>query len=132
MFDYSIEIDEKIDPEAVMVPPMLAQPFIENSIEHGFRTKEVKGQVRIRFTSNGDRLIRFELEDDGIGREKAMQILKSQNKNHRSMSTGITRDRLHVLSKKIRQKINLSIVDLKDDNNAAIGTRVVFDMPINN
>jgi tetratricopeptide (TPR) repeat protein len=39
-FDYHIEIDDNLDPETVMIPPMLAQPFIENSIEHGIKHRE--------------------------------------------------------------------------------------------
>lgn len=131
LFEYSVDVDEALDPETVLVPPMLAQPFIENSIEHGFKQKEGKGHLKIQFIKNG-KLISFELVDDGIGREKAMKSLKSQNKDHRSMSTDITRERLHVLSKKTRQKINLSIVDLKDEKGGAMGTRVVFDMPYKN
>jgi sensor histidine kinase YesM len=29
-FDYTIEVDERINPESLRIPPMLAQPFIEN------------------------------------------------------------------------------------------------------
>jgi tetratricopeptide (TPR) repeat protein len=131
MFDYSIDVDEAIDPETIQVPPMLAQPFIENSIEHGFKQKNGKGHLKIQFKKNG-KLIRFELEDDGIGREKAMQIVAEQNRDHRSMSTDITRQRLKVLNKKTRQKINLSIVDLKNDKGEPTGTRVMFDIPFKN
>ncbi len=34
-FEFSIKTDDAIDPESTMIPPMLAQPFIENAIEHG-------------------------------------------------------------------------------------------------
>ncbi|MEZ5196982.1 MAG: histidine kinase [Bacteroidales bacterium] len=131
MFEYTIEVNEAIDQETTLVPPMLAQPFIENSIEHGFKHKEGKGYMKITLKLNG-KLIRFELEDDGVGRNKALQLLKSQDKDHRSMSTEITRQRLKVLSKKTRQKINLSIVDLKDELGEAAGTKVVFDIPYKN
>jgi len=131
MFDYSIDVDEAIDPETIQVPPMLAQPFIENSIEHGFKQKNGKGHLKIQFKKNG-KLISFELEDDGIGREKAMQIVAEQNRDHRSMSSEITRQRLKVLSKKTRQKINLSIIDLKDEKRNPVGTKVAFDIPFRN
>ncbi len=41
-FDYSINIDSAINTEDTLIPPMLAQPFIENSIEHGFVEKSKK------------------------------------------------------------------------------------------
>jgi len=131
MFKYTLEVDEEIDPETTLVPPMLAQPFVENSIEHGFKHKESKGNMRIRFGLNG-KLIRFEVEDDGVGREKAMEILLKQNKDHRSMATDITRERLKVLNKKLKHKINLNIIDLKDDQGNPAGTKVTFDIPFKN
>ncbi|MCD4729607.1 MAG: histidine kinase, partial [Bacteroidales bacterium] len=131
VFDYSIEVDKEIDPETILIPPMLAQPFIENSIEHGFKHKDSMGNMKIRFRLN-DKLIRFEVEDDGMGREKAKEILLKQNKDHRSMATDITRDRLKVLNKKLKQKIVLAIIDLKDEKGNPAGTKVTFDIPFKN
>jgi LytS/YehU family sensor histidine kinase len=131
MFDYNIEVDNEIDPETILIPPMLAQPLIENAIEHGFKHKSSRGNMKIRFKLN-DKLIRFEVEDDGVGREKAKEILKKQNKDHRSMSTKITRERLKVLNKKNRVKIRLTIKDLKDEKGNPAGTKVDFDIPYKN
>ncbi|MBN1339184.1 MAG: histidine kinase, partial [Bacteroidales bacterium] len=128
MFDYTIEMDKWIDPETTLIPPMLTQPFIENSIEHGFKNKEEKGKLQIRFELNGS-LIRFEVEDDGVGREKARKIQQEQNKDHQSMGTDITNERLMVLNKKLKQKISLIISDLKNEQNEPAGTKVVFDIP---
>ncbi|MCD4682011.1 MAG: histidine kinase, partial [Bacteroidales bacterium] len=127
-FDYSIEVDENIDSETMTIPPMLAQPFIENSIEHGFKHKDEKGNIKIQFGLNGN-LIRFEVEDDGVGREKAKEIQYRQDKDHRSMATDITHERLQVLNKKLRQKIILIITDLEDEKGNPAGTKVTFDIP---
>ena len=131
MFDYTIEVDEEIDPETILIPPMLAQPFIENAFEHGFRNKDGRGKMKIRFKLN-DKLIRFEVEDDGVGREKAKKILREQNRDHRSMATNITSERLKVLNKKNRQKIRLTITDLKDEKGNPAGTKVDIDIPFKN
>ncbi len=128
-FDYSIEIDKAIDPEIMKIPPMLAQPFIENSIEHGFKHKKGIGNLHISFVLN-DQQIRFEVEDDGIGRDKAQEILFRQNKDHKSMATNITLERIKVLNKKNKTKITLNIQDLKNDNDEPIGTKVTFEIPI--
>ena len=48
-FDYTIEVDERLDPASVRIPPMLAQPFIENAIEHGIKHKNSKGKIDVRF-----------------------------------------------------------------------------------
>ncbi|MCD4725968.1 MAG: histidine kinase [Bacteroidales bacterium] len=127
-FDYSIEIDKAIDPEIMKIPPMLVQPFIENSIEHGFKHKKAKGNLHISFVLN-DEQIRLEVEDDGIGRDKAQEILLKQNKDHKSMATTITLERIQVLNKKYKKKITLEIQDLKNDNDEPIGTKVTFEIP---
>jgi sensor histidine kinase YesM len=128
MFDYSIEIGEMIDEESVLVPPMLAQPFIENAIEHGFKNKEDKGHLKISFRLNGN-MIRVIIDDNGVGRKKAQKISEEQNRGHRSMSTTITRERLQVLKRRAHSKIHLEISDLKDENENVTGTSVIFDMP---
>ncbi|MEZ5195151.1 MAG: histidine kinase [Bacteroidales bacterium] len=128
-FEYSLIVDERIDEENMMIPPMLAQPFIENSIEHGIKYKETPGQIDIRFHLEGD-LIRFEVEDDGVGREKAKEIEMKQKRIHRSMSTSITHERLIKLNKKLRHKIKMEIIDLKDNMGKACGTKVTFGIPL--
>jgi hypothetical protein len=128
-FTYNLTVDDKIDEESMMIPPMLAQPFIENAIEHGIRHKDTAGHIEIRFLLE-DKLIRFEVEDDGIGREKAREIGLQQNRIHRSLSTSITHDRLVRLNKKLKTKIRLEITDLKNNLGEACGTRVTFGIPV--
>jgi hypothetical protein len=127
-FDYKIDVDEAIDTESIQIPPMLAQPFIENAIEHGIKHKDSKGHIQIRFSIQNNMIV-FEVEDDGVGREKAQEILFTHNKDHQSMATSITRERIQMLNKKLKKKIALSIQDLKDENNKPNGTKVTFKIP---
>jgi hypothetical protein len=128
-FDFKITIDGKIDQENMMIPPMLAQPFIENAIEHGIRHRETPGHIDIRFHMQ-DGLIRFEVEDNGVGREKAHEIESKQHSRHRSMATSLTRDRLNTLNKKLKKKIRMEIIDLKDAEGHGCGTKVEFGVPV--
>ncbi|MCX6235461.1 MAG: histidine kinase, partial [Bacteroidetes bacterium] len=128
-FDYRIEIADEIDPETMMIPPMLAQPFIENAIEHGIKHRETLGHIGIRFTLKNHTLV-FEVEDDGVGRQKAREIEIKLEPDHRSMATSLTRERLANLNRKLHKKIMLEIFDLKDTVGEACGTRVRFGIPI--
>ena len=128
-FEYSIEIDEKITPENINIPPMLAQPFIENSIEHGIKYRKTKGYIHIRFLLKNNYLV-FEVEDDGVGRKKAQEILYKQNNEHKSLATAITYERIRVLNKKLRKKIILGIKDLVSTENEPAGTKVILQIPI--
>jgi tetratricopeptide (TPR) repeat protein len=128
-FEYAIEVDPDMDTESLTIPSMLAQPFIENAIEHGFRHKEGTGHLKIGLKLDGDKVC-FEIEDDGIGRQKARDILHQQNKDHQSLSTSIIRERIRVLNRGKKDKITLEIEDLKDEEGEGIGTRVVFRIPV--
>jgi len=99
-FDFSISINPKIDTESIKIPPMLAQPFIENSIEHGLRHKKEKGKIEINYTML-DNSILFTVQDNGVGRIKSNEL--EINRKHQSMATSITKERLIVLSKKFRK-----------------------------
>jgi len=107
------------------IPPMLAQPFIENAIKQ----KESKGHIQVRFRCEND-VIRIEVEDDGIGRKVAQEILQRQDKDHKSLATMITRERIAALNKKSKKKISLEIVDLFNDSGEPSGTKVVFIIPV--
>jgi hypothetical protein len=72
----------------------------------------------------------MEIEDDGIGRERAGEILAEQNKIHQSLSTSITRERIRILNKKLKHKITLDIIDLKDIKGDPAGTKVKLGIPV--
>jgi sensor histidine kinase YesM len=70
MINFNISVDNGLDVEATLIPPMLAQPFIENAIEHGLKSKEEKGNIEVRFIKKNQTLV-LEIEDDGVGRQQA-------------------------------------------------------------
>jgi tetratricopeptide (TPR) repeat protein len=73
-FDYQINAQKGLDLSFVQIPPMLLQPFVENAIEHGFKSKEEKGNLIINILKPDD-LFLFEIIDDGIGfKEKTNKI----------------------------------------------------------
>ena len=128
-FDYSIVVDEKIDTEAALIPPMLLQPFIENAIEHGINHKESKGNVKVIVKKDRGNMV-FEIEDDGVGRTRAKELSQNKNKGHRSYATILTQERIEALNKKQKKKITFAIIDLTDKDGMASGTKVVFVIPI--
>lgn len=126
-FTYSIELAPGMDAEAIAIPPMLAQPFIENSIEHGLKNMDKQGEIRIRFSVQNNQLL-FEVSDNGIGIERSMEIKRDKEK-HQSLATLITKERLSILNKGKSGKVRLAIGDLKDSLNNLLGTQVSFTVP---
>jgi len=127
-FDYTLEVDDKLNPEEMTIPPMLVQPFIENAIEHGIRHKKSAGHITVRFILKGEYII-CEVEDDGVGRGKAGEVEYKSCRKHKSLATNIITDRIQAINKKMKGKIRLEIIDLKSDDNIALGTRVVIAIP---
>src|SRR6188508_2969786 len=45
-FKYSMEVTKDVDPETMMVPPLIIQPYVENAIWHGLlHRKEPGGRI---------------------------------------------------------------------------------------
>jgi sensor histidine kinase YesM len=121
-------VDEKIDEEDMSIPPMLVQPFIENAIEHGIRHKQTPGRIDVRFFLK-DKKIQCEVEDDGVGREKAWEAEAKERTGHKSLATDIIKDRIKNLNRKFKQKIQLEIIDVISESKEATGTKVLLDLP---
>lgn len=112
-FDYTIEVCPEIEPEHHLIPPMLAQPFIENAIEHGIIHLSSQGQIAIRYKLQNNKVV-LEVEDNGIGIKKSVQRSKTNRIKHQSMATRITRERLKSLGKIYGNHLDLKIIDLGD------------------
>ncbi len=72
-FGEKLRFVKDIDPATLdlLVPSMLLQPLVENSIRHGLSSKVDGGMVRVRSRMAGNRL-QILVEDDGVGIPEAM------------------------------------------------------------
>jgi len=63
-----LRVKKEIDPATLdlMVPSILLQPLIENSIKHGLEPRIDGGTVTVRSRIQGERVV-IEIEDDGVG-----------------------------------------------------------------
>jgi sensor histidine kinase YesM len=63
-----LDVDWAIDPETLdaLVPNMILQPLVENSIRHGIAPKEGGGRIEIFSRRVNDQLL-LEIRDDGVG-----------------------------------------------------------------
>lgn len=126
---YDIKLADNVDAEEVEVPSMVLQPFIENAIWHGLMHKDSgDGMLRIFLEERGD-LLHCTIEDNGVGREKALALIDKSAVSHKSMAIKLTRERLKLLNSSGLQKL-IQIVDLKDAAQKAIGTRVELSIPL--
>jgi tetratricopeptide (TPR) repeat protein len=124
-FEWLLDIDEELQESEFYIPPMLAQPFIENAIEHGFSGIQHQGMIRINFKALKGSIL-CEVHDNGIGYNEGLKHRKDPQ--HRSYGIDITRQRIAVLQKKYGMNAKLEIIDRSDDTDG--GTLVKLIIPI--
>ncbi len=90
---YEIVVDEVIDRETTYLPAMVLQPFIENAIWHGLMPKEGDGVIKITIQEDND-VLKCIIEDNGVGREQALELSEGQVTKKKLMGLQITEERL--------------------------------------
>lgn len=119
-FEYTINIDESLSLEKIKIPPMLIQPFIENAVWHGLRYKKSIGNLDVSIVKSDNNNVLISIVDDGIGRQKSLEI-KSQNqikKPSKGMSNTI--ERIKIINEMYNIYIKLKINDLNGDSTGTI------------
>jgi len=128
-FNYQIDIDEGIDTEEIYIPPMLMQPFIENSIKHGVDHLKKQGTITLEFTIQNEKTLLVNVIDDGIGREESGKKKKEQSKS--SLGIKLVKDRIHLYNDiKWKEPIyKVLYEDLCNGDNESLGTKVSLFIP---
>lgn len=129
-FELVINMPGEIENTKVLIPSMILQPYIENSIKHGFAFKESGGIIKLKFKLSENNILNCIIEDNGIGRKKSRELNKNKNK-HQSKGTFITAERLSLLNQtQPRKGFKVETIDLYDEFNLPSGTRVEISIPI--
>jgi tetratricopeptide (TPR) repeat protein len=127
---YNITTNGIEDLESIYIPPMLTQPFIENSIEHGIRGNKNEGHIDIEFKMIESEHLQIQVTDNGKGIDSRSQTNNERKNNHKSMALQVTKERLQVLNKSKKQKVTFSISDLSHSAADKTGTKVIFTIPL--
>lgn len=127
-FCYRIDVDPKIDQEHTLVPSMLAQPLIENSIKHGIYGIGGKGKIDVRYILTRDYIL-LEVQDNGIGIKKAMEMKLRLGYVHQSFAIRSIQKRLNLLQRTKHPKFQLILEETKDETGNSVGTKASIIMP---
>lgn len=109
------------DLQRTQVPPMILQPFVENSIWHGLlpSNRDVK-RLSISIAKENDSVM-ISILDNGVGRQYKSV---NQSNSHKSMGAAITQHRIELFNKITNSQMRLSTLDHKDNNKEPKGTEV--------
>lgn len=94
--DFELMVQPGMELQYIMVPNMIVQPFMENSILHGILPSKRKGLLQLE-VSESDGFVSLVIRDNGVGVEAAMQ--KKSRSFHKSMGLDNVRQRLEVFSR---------------------------------
>jgi len=134
-FTYTLEIDDDLQRNEILLPPMLIQPFIENAIWHGGATdKEI--HLTIKFKRKENELICI-VEDDGIGIEASLKK-KESDLSYQSVGIANIMQRINVLNEKynlqstveIKDKSSLNLMNAGPPDGQGTGTIVTLHLTI--
>jgi len=128
-FEFSIDVDDKIDSNTLMVPPFIIQPFVENSIWHGLSNLKTPGIIMVSFKNISRNQIICTVQDNGVGREKAGMKTEKSKVSHKSKGTEITNERLRLINLLEDIETGIKYYDLSQDKNLQQGTRVEITIP---
>jgi ligand-binding sensor domain-containing protein len=128
-FHYKVSVDSAIDPEDIIIPSFLLQPFIENALWHGLMHKKGDRNLNVNFTLERQDVLQCKISDNGIGREQAARMKKNSIKSYQSMGTKIIRERMELM-KQQSDVFDLQIIDETDQKGNPSGTTVVIKIPL--
>ena len=124
-FSFEIKTDPALDADTVEIPPLIIQPFVENSILHGLLPSDIDGLLKVTVTKEENKII-CTIEDNGIGRENAKLNKKQDPVKRESHGMGITLKRIDLFNKENGVQDKVEIIDLQDPT----GTKVIIPLAL--
>ncbi len=129
-FNYSINLDPDINPDAIEVPLLVIQPFVENAIIHGFlHKKEGAKALGINFLKEDNYLI-CEIDDNGVGRNFHQENNSIGKGRKKSRGLKVTAERLDMFNQLTEESSNIRIIDKKSEDGQSLGTKVIIKILI--
>lgn len=132
-FVWEINTGDDVNPERVMIPNMIIQPFVENSLWHGIIESGRNGILNISFQfeetvleSETNRSLVIKVTDNGIGIQQAK---KNKKVDHISKGIEIVEERLRLLSSKMEIPQPILFEDLSSRGPESQGTEIVISLP---
>jgi tetratricopeptide (TPR) repeat protein len=120
-FEFCLKDIPLDDLKNTKVPPMILQPFVENSIWHGLLPSNADlKKLRIAITKDKDG-VTISIRDNGVGRQ--MKPIQTSSK-HKSMGVTITQQRMELFNKITNIHMNMTTLDHRDEHHKPNGTEV--------
>ena len=123
-FSYNTFIDPALMGGDYRVPSLLIQPYVENAIVHGLAHSEEEGLNLTITAALDNESIKYVIQDNGIGREKAAEYNRRNKPYHKSIGLKITEDRIRIFNNGQCKNEPVKFTDLYDPKRNPDGTKV--------
>lgn len=128
-FTFNFSIDENINTDEILIPPMLFQPYLENAIKHGLMSKNDDRILNLSIKQKTKEELLITIDDNGIGREQA-SLQRKNTLKHQSMGMSINDERVQLLGVTNDLHISIKVIDKKSKKGISEGTTVEINLPI--
>ncbi|HLT51611.1 MAG TPA: tetratricopeptide repeat protein [Arenibacter sp.] len=128
--NFTIKVNDGIDPHNIKIPSLILQPFLENALWHGLSSKEGEKNIDLMVSVENDKYTKISITDNGVGREASERIKENKVLKRKSVGIDITKERLANFSKDFENSFQVEIIDLYGPAREALGTKVVLHIPI--
>jgi hypothetical protein len=129
-FEYRVQVDESIDQNNTLLPSMLLQPYIENSIRHGIQhRKDNHGLLLVSAIKTAGNAILYTIQDNGVGRKISEALKSARHIEYQSRGTSINEKRIAAINIQFKTSIRVDIQDVLDENGNVTGTSVTILIP---
>lgn len=122
---YHLNIDETLEQEDFLVPGMMIQPIVENSLEHGLEGR-INPEIWITIKDK-DNHLSITIEDNGVG---VTATSGKSNPEKNSRASEILNRRLKLLSKDLNLNLFYQVNDKINEQGATIGAIATLLIPV--
>jgi sensor histidine kinase YesM len=128
-FEFHIEVDDDLRTHDLKVPPMILQPYVENSIKHGIMSLEEGGEITVSIAERDEDHLLVGIRDNGIGITASKSRRDNRPSDHVSRGMKITEDRLALFATVTGKEYSLNIKEVWNDDGTSAGTLVEMVLP---
>ena len=121
---FRVSVADDFEPESLILPPMLIQPFVENALVHGIEPLAENGQITISFSQENEQL-KITVEDNGKGIENG-----ERKENHTSYALRIFEERVANLKRTTGAEVDYHIGKRAVSDEQNPGTMVTVKLPL--
>ena len=127
-------INNLSDEENFLIPPLLIQPLLENSIKHGFKNIDYPGHLEVIFSKTMENaFLNVFIKDNGSGMETSVENIKNDYTGQDKASFGIeiVRERLNLLNEELQcTAASISLINHRQKTAQENGITVELVIPV--